>query len=229
MWVGDQRDVEAHRRLLVRPVLSPAIEVSSGEVAKVNVGKGAESSEIWVYDGTATIVPNEIKLLKYNLVIIECPDGEVRFWGGWILGAQVVRVLSQGVLGAFHGHTRDLVVVEQHLRFQLEHLSPTALSMPIYHLGRQGELYVFEQSSVLLVKTHGLGPLVPHFLTQKSFTKGLWLRLPILWWLVNLQEDPNEDVDDTSVDIHATRYLWALYYGHRQIRSALVVSRCLCL
>ena len=41
-------------------------------------------------------VPNEIKMLKYNLVIVEVPRR-----GGWIPGAQIVRVLSQGVLGVF--------------------------------------------------------------------------------------------------------------------------------
>ena len=39
LWVSDREDVEAHRRLLVRPLLSPAVEVSGGEVAKVNVSK----------------------------------------------------------------------------------------------------------------------------------------------------------------------------------------------
>ena len=35
-------------------------------------------------------------MLRYNLVIVEVP------WrGGWILGAQIVRVLSQGVLAPF--------------------------------------------------------------------------------------------------------------------------------
>ena len=34
LWVSDREDVKAHRRLLVRPVLSPAVEVSGGEVAK---------------------------------------------------------------------------------------------------------------------------------------------------------------------------------------------------
>ena len=77
-----------------------------------------------------TAVPNEIKMLKYNLVIVEVPQR-----GGWIPGAQIVRVLSQGVLGAFHGHHGDLVNVEQHLRLQLEYLYPTALRMVVYHLG----------------------------------------------------------------------------------------------
>ena len=111
LWVSDREEVEAHRRLLVRPVLNPAVEVSGGEVAKVNVGKGSKSGAIWAYDGSVTAVPNEIKMLKYNLVIVE-----VLRRGGWIPGAQIVRVLSQGVLGAFHGHHGDLVAVEQHLR-----------------------------------------------------------------------------------------------------------------
>ena len=37
----------------------------------------------------------------------------------------------------------------------------------IYHLGHREEPYLLEQSTLLLVKTHGLGPAVPHFLTQK--------------------------------------------------------------
>ena len=65
------------------------------------------------------------------------------------------------------------------------------------------------------MKTHGLGPAVPHFFTQKSFTKGLWLRLAILWWLVNLLEGPNDDTDDTHMDIDASRCLWELYYRRR--------------
>ena len=93
----------------MRPVLNPAVEVFGGEVAKVNVGKGSEYGEIWAYDGSVTAVPNEIKMLKYNLVIVEVPRR-----GEWIHGAQIVRVLSQGVLGAFHGHHGDLVAVEQH-------------------------------------------------------------------------------------------------------------------
>ena len=210
LWVSDREDVEAHRKLLVRPVLNPAVEVSGGEVAKVNVGKGSHSGEIWAYDGSVTAVPNEIKMLKYNLVIVEVPRR-----GGWIPGAQIVRVLSQGVLGAFHGHHGDLVAVEQHLRSQLEDLYPTALRMAVYHLGRREEPYLFEQSTLLLVKTHGLGLAVPHFLTQKSFAEGLWLGLAILWWLVNLLEDPNDDSDDTHMDGDALRCLWALYYGRR--------------
>ena len=105
--------------------------------------------------------------------------------------------------------------MEQHLRSQLEDLYPTALRMAVYHLGRREEPYLFEQSTLLLLKTHGLGPAVPHFLTQKSFTEGLWLGLAILWWLVNLLEDPNEDSDDTHMDGDASRCLWALYYGRR--------------
>ena len=41
LWVSDREDVEAHRILLVRPVLNPAVEVFGGEVAKVNVGNGS--------------------------------------------------------------------------------------------------------------------------------------------------------------------------------------------
>ena len=70
----------------MRPVLNPAVEVSSGEVAKVNVGKGSKSGEIWAYNGSVTAVPNEIKMLRYNLVIVEVPRR-----GGWIPGAQIVR------------------------------------------------------------------------------------------------------------------------------------------
>ena len=66
-----------------------------------------------------------------------------------------------------------------------------------------------------LLKTHGLGPTVPHFLTQKSFIEGLWLGLANLWSLVNLPEDPNDETDDTHRDIDASRCLWALYYGLR--------------
>ena len=72
-----------------------------------------------------------------------------------------------------------------------------------------------ERSTLLLVKTHGLGPTVPNFLTQKSSTEGLWLGLAILWWLVNLLENPSDDRDDTHMDIDALRCLWALYYGRR--------------
>ena len=39
LWVSE-RDVTAHSRLVVIPVLNQAIEVSGGEVAKVNVCKG---------------------------------------------------------------------------------------------------------------------------------------------------------------------------------------------
>ena len=177
LWVSDREDVEAHCRLLVRPVLNPALEVSGGEVAKVNVGKGSDPGEIWAYDGSVTAVPNEIDMLKYKLVIVEVPRR-----GGWILGAQIVCVLSQGVPGAFHGHHGDLVAVEQHLRSQLEDLYPTPLHMAVYHLGRREEPYLFEQSTLLLVKTHGLGPGVPHFLTQKSFTKGGWVWLSFGGW-----------------------------------------------
>ena len=40
-------------------------------------------------------MPNEIKMLKYNFVIVEVPRR-----GAWKPGAQIVRVLFQGVLGA---------------------------------------------------------------------------------------------------------------------------------
>ena len=209
-WGSDREDVEAHRRLLVRPVLNPVVEVSGGEVAKVNVGKGSESGEIWEYDGSVTEVPNEIKMLRYNLVIVEVPRR-----GGWILGAQIVCVLSQGVLGALHGRHGDLVALEQHLRSQLVDLYPKAVRMAVYHLGRKEEPYLFEQSTVLLVKTHGLGPAVPHFFTQKSFIEGLWLGLAMLWWLVNLLENPNKDTDDTHMDADASHCVCALYYGRR--------------
>ena len=155
-------------------------------------------------------MPSEIKMMRYNRVIAEAPRR-----GGWIRGAQIVRVWSQGVLGAFHGHHGDLVAVEQHLRSQLEDLYPTALRMAVYHLGRREEPYLLEQSTLLLVKTHGLGPTVPHLLTQKSFTEGLWLGLAILWWLVNSLEDPNNDTDNMHMNIDASRCLWALYYGRR--------------
>ena len=195
----------------MRPVLTPAVEVSGGEVAEVNVGKGSESGELWAYDGSVTAVPNEIKMLRCNLVIVEVPRQ-----GGWIVGAQIVRVLTQGVLGAFHEHHGDLAVVEQHLRSPLEDLYPTALRMVVYHLGRREEPYLFERSTLLLVKTHGQGLAVPHFLTQKSFTEGMWLGLAILWWLVNLLEGPNDDSDDSHMDVDASRCcLWALYYGRR--------------
>ena len=210
LWVSDREDAQAHRRLLVRPVLNPAVEVSGGELAKVNVGKGSKSEEIWAYDGLVTAVPNEIKMLKYNPVIVEVPRR-----GGWIPGAQIVRVLSQGALGAFHGHHGDLFAVEQHLRSQLEDLYPTALRMAVYHLGCREEPYLFEQSTLLLVKTHGLGPAVPHFLTQKSFAEGMWSGLAILCWLVNSLEEPNDDLEGTHMDGDASRCLWALYYGRR--------------
>ena len=155
-------------------------------------------------------MPNEIKKLRYNLVIVEVPRR-----GGWIIGAQIVRVLSQGVLGAFHGHHGDLLAMEQHLRSQLEDFCPNGLRMVVYHLGRREELYLFEQSTLLLVKTHGLGLAVPHFLTQKLFTEGVWLGLAILWWLVNFVEDPNDDSDDTHMDVDESRCLGAPYYGRR--------------
>ena len=65
------------------------------------------------------------------------------------------------------------------------------------------------------MKTHGLGPAVGHFLTQKWLTEVLWLGLAILWWLMNLLEDPNDDTDDRHMDMDASRCLWAVYYGRR--------------
>ena len=73
LGVSAQEDVEAHGRLLVRPVSNTAIEVCGGEVAKVNVGNGSESVVIRAYDGSMTAVPNGIKMLKYDLVIVEVP------------------------------------------------------------------------------------------------------------------------------------------------------------
>ena len=105
-WVSDREDVEAHCRLLVRRVLNPAVKESGGEVAKVNVGKCSECGEIWAYNGLVTAVPNEIKMLKYNLITLEVP-----WWGGGIRGAQIVRVLCKGVPCAFHGHHGDLVAL----------------------------------------------------------------------------------------------------------------------
>ena len=70
---------------------------------------------------------------------------------------QIMRVLSEGVLGAFHGHHGDLVAVEQHLGSQLEDLYSAALRMAVYHLGHSEEAYLFAQSTLLLVKTHWLG------------------------------------------------------------------------
>ena len=51
---------------------------------------------------------------------------------------------------------------------------------------------------------YGLFPAVPHFITQKSFTEGVWLGLAILWWLVNLLEDANNDTDTTTTDTDAS-------------------------
>ena len=100
-------------------------------------------------------------MLKYNLVIVEVPRR-----GGWIPSAQIVRVLSQGVLGSFYGHHGDLVAVEQHICLQLEDLYPPAWRMAFYHLGRRAQPYFSEQSTSLLLKTHGPGTAVPHFLAQ---------------------------------------------------------------
>ena len=45
--------------------------------------------------------------------------------------------------------------------------------MAAYHVGRKEEPYLFEQSTLLLVNTHGLSPTIPRFLKQKSFIEGL--------------------------------------------------------
>ena len=172
MWVSDREDVEAHRRLLVRQVLNRGVQVSGEEVAKVNIGKGSKCREFWAYNGSMTAVPNEIKMLKYNLVIVEVPRR-----GGWILGAQMVRLLSQWVLGACHGHHGDLVAVQQHLRSQLEDLYPTLLRMVVYHLGRKEEPYLFEQSTLLLVKTHGLCRTSSHKSRSLKVCGWVWLSL----------------------------------------------------
>ena len=141
VWVSDGEDFEAHRRLLVRPVLNRAVK------------------QIRADKGSVTAVPNEVKMLKYNIVNVN-----LLWQGGSTRGAQVVRVLSQGVLGAFPGVHGDLVAVQQHLCSQLEDSYPTTLRMVVYHLGRREELYLFEQSSLLFVNTRALGPAVPHSL-----------------------------------------------------------------
>ena len=65
--------------------------MSGGERAKVNAGKGSDFGEIRVYDGSVTALPHKIKMLKYNLVIVEVPRR-----GGWIRGAHIVRAVSRG-------------------------------------------------------------------------------------------------------------------------------------
>ena len=87
--------------------------------------------------------------------------------------------------------------------------------MVVYHLGRREEPYLLEQSTLLLVKTHGLGLAMAHFATQKSFTEGVWLGLAIPWWFTNLLKDPNDDTEDMHMDIVASRCLWAMYSGRR--------------
>ena len=209
LWVSDREDVEAHRTLLVRPVLNPAVEVSGGEVAKVNVGKGSESGIIWAYNGSVTVVPNEIKMLRYNLVIVEVPRR-----GGWIpLVRRSCVCFRKGYLASFMD-TLGIWLLWNNTYVRNWKICTQQLCA--YHLGRREESYLLEQPTLLLVKTHGLGPAVPHFLTQKSFIEGLWLGLAILWWLLNLLEDPNDDSDDTHMDVDASRCLWALYYGHRR-------------
>ena len=56
-----------------------------------------------------TAVPNEIEMLKYDLVIVEIPRR-----GGCIPSAHIMLVLSQGVPGAFHGQHGKSVAVEEH-------------------------------------------------------------------------------------------------------------------
>ena len=180
--------MEAHRRLPVRPVLNLAVEASGGQVANVNFVNGSEFGEVWAHHGSVTLVPNENNMPKYNLVIVE-----VHRRGGWSPGAQIVLVLSHRVLGAFHGDRGNLVAVEQKFRLQSEDLYPIALRMAVYYLRRREEPYLLEQSTPLLVKTHGPSPAVPHFLTQNWFNEGMWLSLAVMWLLVNLLEDPNAD------------------------------------
>ena len=138
-------------------------------------------------------MPHDIQMPKYNLVDVEVPRRE-----GLIRGAQIVRVLSQWVLGAFHGHTGDWVTVETQLRARLEELYPTALCMAVYQPGRREEMYLFGQLTLLLMKPHDLYFAVPHFFRQKSFVEGAWLGLAILCFLVNWLEDLNYDTDDKN-------------------------------
>ena len=84
-------------------------------------------------------MPNEIKVRKYNFVIVAVPRR-----AGWIPGVEIVHVLSQRVTGTFHGHTGDWVAMEQHLRLLLKDLYPTSLRMAIYHVGHKQEPYLFE-------------------------------------------------------------------------------------
>ena len=51
--------------------------------------------------------------------------------------------------------------------------------------------------------------------SRKSRSLNLWLGLAILWWLVNLLEDSNDDTDDAHMATDASRCLWALCYGCR--------------
>ena len=57
----------------------------------MNVGKGPKSGEMWAHHGTATMMSNDIKMLKYNLVIVEVPQR-----GGGIRGAEIVRCCPRG-------------------------------------------------------------------------------------------------------------------------------------
>ena len=44
--------------------------------------------------------------------------------------------------------------------------------------------------------------------------------MAIPWWLVNLLGDPNDDTDNTHMDMDASLCLWALYYGRRPVLSS---------
>ena len=166
-------------------MLNPAIEVSGGEVAKVNIGKCSESGEIWAYNGSVTALRNEIKLLKYNLVIVE-----VARRGGWIRGAQISACAVSMGTWRLSWTPEGFGRCGRTFPFAIGISYPTALRMAVYHLGRREEPYLFEQSTLLFVETHILRPAVPHFLTHNWFTEGPWLGLAILWWLVNLLEAP---------------------------------------
>ena len=54
LWVTTREDVEAHLRLLVRPVLNWAVEVFSGEVAEVNVARDQNPEKFSAYHGSVS-------------------------------------------------------------------------------------------------------------------------------------------------------------------------------
>ena len=136
-------------------------------------------------------MPNEIKMLKYNIVIVEVPRR-----GGWIRGAHIVCLLSPFM---------DIMGIWSLWSLQLEDCYPVALRMGVGHLAHREEPYLFKRSTLSLVKTHGPGPAVPHFLTHKSFTKGLWPGFIVLWWLENLLQNPHKDLGNTTMDRDASR------------------------